>query len=170
MEHPKIRALFDKVQREEIVPHVAPVPGMTPDAYVDLIATRFANPRIVDTTRRVAFDGSSRHPGFVIPSILDGLAAGTPIEGLALVEASWARMCAGTREDGSAIEPNDPNWDRLNTHALKAHAEPRVWLSMKQIYGTLADAPRFADAFDRWLRMIWDKGLERAINSYLEGS
>ena len=106
MAHPLINAVFRKIAECEIAPHVKSVPGIDPFAYIDLIQTHFANPRIVDTTRRVAFDGSSRNPGFVIPSIKDGLNAGTPIVGLALVEAAWARMCAGTRENGSSIAPN----------------------------------------------------------------
>jgi len=75
MAHPAIRAFFGKVEREEIAPTVAPVPGKTPAAYVDLIEARFSNPRIVDTTRRVAFDGSARHTGFVLPILRDQLAA-----------------------------------------------------------------------------------------------
>ena len=103
-----INGLFRKIETEEIVPHVTAVPGMTPSDYVDLVERRFANPEIRDTTRRVAFDGSSRHPGFLHPIIRDALSVGAPIDGLALVEALWARMCAGTREDGSVIAPNDP--------------------------------------------------------------
>ncbi|MEM6727058.1 MAG: mannitol dehydrogenase family protein, partial [Pseudomonadota bacterium] len=60
MAHPLIRAYFRKVALTEICPHVSPVPGMTPEQYVDLIEARFANPAIHDTVRRVAFDGSSR--------------------------------------------------------------------------------------------------------------
>ncbi|KEO55053.1 mannitol dehydrogenase family protein [Thioclava pacifica] len=167
MEHPKIRALYDKVEREEIAPHVAEVPGMTPEAYVDLIARRFSNPAIVDTTRRVAFDGSSRHPGFVLPSVREGLAAGKPVSGLALVEAAWARMCAGTREDGSEITPNDPFWEALTLRAQEAKSDPRRWLEIRQTYGDLADAPRFADAFAHWLEMIWAEGMSAAIDAYL---
>ena len=92
MAHEAVHGLFRKVEMEEIVPHVAAVPGRTPEEYVDLIEGRFANPEIRDTVRRVAFDGSSRHPGFVLPVIRDALKAGTPVEGLALVEALWARM------------------------------------------------------------------------------
>jgi len=124
MAHPLIRGLFHKIETVEIVPHVAAVPGMEPSAYVELISERFANPEIHDTTRRVAFDGSSRHAGFLHPIIRDALSAGTPMEGLALVEALWARMCAGTREDGSVIEPNDPFWDGLSAHAAGAKDDP----------------------------------------------
>ena len=169
MEHPWINRLFTKVAREEIAPLVSAVPDMAPDEYVNLIHKRFSNPKILDTTRRVAFDGSARHPGFVIPSIRDGLAQGTPIEGLALVEAIWARMCEGTREDTSGIEPNDPVWEMLNEKANEARNSPLVWIEMRQIYGDLADDHRFARSFETWLELIWDKGLEVALETYLEG-
>lgn len=164
--HPKIQALFRKVEVEEIVPHVKAVPGMAPEQYVELIKRRFSNPAIVDTVRRVAFDGSSRHTGMVLPSVRDGLASGAPVEGLALVEASWARMCAGTREDGSTIEPNDPFWGDLTATAKAARNNPRAWLEMRNNYGDLADHPPFADAFGKWLTMIWSDGIEAAIDSY----
>ncbi len=166
MAHPKIGALFGKVEREEIVPHVKPVPDMSPEQYVDLIEQRFANPAVVDTVRRVAFDGSSRHTGMVLPSVRDGLAKGTPVEGLALAEAAWARMCSGVRENGTLIAPNDPFWDDLVAAATAARDDPRAWLEMRNNYGDLADQPRFAEAFGKWLTMIWADGIEAAIDAY----
>ena len=167
MEHAAIAAFFHKVEREEIAPHVHPVPGMTATDYVALIGRRFANPAIVDTTRRVAFDGSSRHPGFILPSLRDGLAAGAPIAGLALVEALWARMCAGTREDGSVIAPNDPRWSALQAAAEAARATPRIWLAQGALYGGLAENACFAGAFCDWLALIWAEGAEAAMARYL---
>ncbi|MCK0150763.1 mannitol dehydrogenase family protein [Marivita sp. S6314] len=166
MNHPAIHALFNKVQREEIAPYVKPVPGRTPDSYIDLISRRFANPKIVDTTRRVAFDGSSRHIGFILPSIRDALTAGGSVEGLALVEALWARMCQGDREDGTQIEPNDPHWAALNAAAIDARGTPETWLNQPGLYGTLAQEPVFADAFARWLTMLWTDGCEKTLRRY----
>ena len=168
MAHDLIGRLFTKVALNEIVPHVEAVPGMSPVDYVTLIQSRFANTKIEDTARRVAFDGSSRHPGFILPSILDGLAAGTSIEGLALIEAAWARMCFGTRADGSVINPNDPNWSDLQIKAQEARNNPSAWLNMLQIYGSLRDEPRFANSFSNWLNMIWSEGLEATIHAYLK--
>jgi mannitol 2-dehydrogenase len=167
MDHPLINALFRKVEIEEIAPHIKPVPGMEPADYVDLIATRFGNSKIVDTTRRVAFDGSSRHTGFLLPILREGLADGTSVNGLALVEAIWARMCEGTREDGSTIEPNDPFWDDLRNVAKAAKTDPGAWLAQKNIYGDLAEQPRFADAFEDWLRKIWADGLTATLETYV---
>ncbi len=167
MANPKVAKLFRKVATEEIAPLVKSVPGMPASDYVNLVVDRFSNPRIVDTTRRVAFDGSSRHPGFVIPTIRDGLKEKTPIEGLAFVSAIWARMCAGLRADGSKIEANDPFWNDLNEVAIATKDNPRAWLMQRQYYGDLAEEPRFADAFNLWLSKIWDLGTEAALDAYL---
>ena len=169
MAHPLIHALFRKVATQEIVPHVNAVPDMDGLAYVDLTDRRFSNPEIRDTTRRVAFDGSSRHAGFIVPTIRDALAAGAPVEGLALVEALWARMCAGTRQDGSAIAPNDPFWDELTAAAAAARHAPRTWLEQRRIYGQLAGDDRIAAPFARWLETIWSEGAEAALAAYTHG-
>jgi mannitol 2-dehydrogenase len=77
-------------------------------------------------------------------------------------------MCEGTREDGSAIAPNDPFWDDLNAAARAAKERPRAWLEQSHIYGDLAEAPRFADAFERWLALIWSQGCVAALRAYVE--
>lgn len=167
MADPLVRAFFQKVEQEEITPYVAAVPHMTPLAYADLIAARFSNPAIRDTTRRVAFDGSSRHPGFILPILQDALQAKGSVSGLALVEALWARMCAGTREDGTLIEDNDPNWQQLSATAQASRAQPRVWLAQQKIYGALGADAAFSAAFCHWLDMIWQEGVEAALKHYL---
>jgi mannitol 2-dehydrogenase len=167
MAHPLISQYFDKVEHEEIVPYVSQVPGMTPTQYADLIAQRFSNPEIRDTTRRVAFDGSSRHPEFILPIIRDALNTGGSIEGLALVEAFWARMCAGVREDGTIITNNDPDWQNLSAIARESARRPEDWLEQRHIYDTLSDDPLFAPAFCRWLQLIWSKGSLAALQTYV---
>lgn len=167
MTQPQIAAMFDKIQETEIKPFVCGVPEFTPEAYVELIRSRFSNPRIVDTTRRVAFDGSSRQPGFIIPNIHKGLDAGRDVSGLALVSAIWARYCAGSREDGSMIEANDPFWDDLTVLAARSKSDPKQWLSMRHIYGDLADDARFVKPFTTWLNMIYEKGTVATIDAYL---
>ncbi len=167
MADPQIAGFFRKVQTEEISPHVASVPGTSPAAYLDLITRRFSNPEIHDTTRRVAFDGSSRHPGFILPILREALPAGTPISGLALTEALWARMCYGTREDGSEIDANDPIWSDLVAAAQRAQTEPIAWLAQSQIYGDLAQDMPFATAFSDWLSVIWKTGTRAALSDYL---
>ena len=169
MEHPLIGAFYRKVAEDEIVPHVHPVPDVTPLDYVDLIVDRFSNPDIVDTVRRVAFDGSSRHTGFLLPVLREALETGEDMEGLALSEAIWARMCEGTREDGTTIEPNDPIWDDLTKAAKEARIDPQAWLDQDSLYGDLSSNMLFKESFSRWLNLIWADGTETALNAYLHG-
>ncbi len=169
MNHPLIGAYFRKTALEEIAPQVNAVPGMSPAAYVDLIASRFSNAQIVDTVRRVAFDGASRHTGFILPTLRDALAKGGRIDGLALSQAIWARMCSGTREDGSMIVPNDPKWDTLTATAKAAKLDPQAWLNQTDLYGDLEGNPAFQAQFHNWLTLIYADGLESAIQFYLLG-
>jgi len=166
MAHPDIRELFRRVLTTEVAAHVRATPGCTASEYIDIIDRRFSNPRIRDTTRRVAFDGSARHAGFVLPTVRAALAAGAPVIGLALVEALWARMCFGRREDGSRIAPNDPFWDARTEAARAARDDPKAWLAQERIYGALADAADFADPFAEWHRLIWREGCAAALRAY----
>ncbi len=166
MAHDEIFSLFDAVQREEIAPHVDDVPGMTPEQYVQLISKRFANAKIKDTVRRVAFDGGARHSGFVHPTIRKAIARGSRIEGLALVEALWARMCEGKREDGSVIQPNDPSWTVYQEIAKRAKNTPCVWLDETQAYGDIAQNEAFRAIFTQQLVRIWTHGVKSAIAHY----
>ena len=170
MAHDEIFSLFDTVQRDEIVPHVDDVPGMTPEQYVRLISKRFANPKIKDTVRRVAFDGGARHSGFLHPTIRKAIANGRKFEGLALVEALWSRMCEGTREDRSVIEPNDPSWTFYQEIAKRAKNAPTVWLDETHAYGDIAKDKEFREMFTQQLNHIWRHGVKSAIVNYCANS
>jgi mannitol 2-dehydrogenase len=162
----RIRSFFRKCEEEEILPHVRGVPGYTPLAYLDLVEKRFGNLSMADTTRRFSHDGTSRHAGFILPSVRDGLASGAPVEGLALVSALWCRYCLGAREDGSVIEPNDPIWNDLQQRAAAAVEEPLVWLTRGAVYGNLSQQSRFAGAFVRWRKRIDAEGIGGALGAY----
>ncbi len=169
MADPHINAFFRKVVQEEIIPNVPELAGVSPVEYSALVEQRFLNPKIIDTPRRVSFDGSSRHVVYLHPTLRDGLAQGSRTSGLALAEALWARMCFGSREDGSEIEPNDPQWSDLQVAARQARSRPISWLEQKKIYGDLKDQPRFSDPFEYWLPRVWANGTRRAIEEYLAG-
>jgi len=166
MAHPLISAFLDRVEREEIIPYVPPVPGTDLGAYYDLIRSRFSNPEVADTERRLCLDGSNRQPKFIIPSLRDALAAGGRIEGLALVSALWCRYCAGTTDRGTPIAPNDPNWDVLQPLAQRAKDDPAAWLGMEAIYGETGRDPRFAAAFAAALDSLCTKGTEATLRAY----
>jgi mannitol 2-dehydrogenase len=169
MQHPLIKAFLDKVEFNEILPIVPPVPNTNLRDYCELIIHRFANPKIGDTIRRLALDGSNRQPKFIVPSIRDRLAKGLSVEGLALESALWCRYCFGVTETGKTIEPNDPQWDRLQGLAREAKHSPAAWLGMADIYGDTAASPVFQAAFAKWLGALWRQGTEATLKDYVGG-
>ena len=159
-------AFFRAVQTHEVLPQVDPVPGMSTMDYLAIIEERFANPKIKDTTRRVAFDGSCRHTGFILPIISERIDKNANVNGLALVEALWCRMCVGTREDNSTIEPNDPSWADLTRLAQAASTKPEVWLKNSKLYGEIANTPSFVGSFSEALENLRDLGVRATLANY----
>ncbi len=170
MAHPLVRGFLRKVEREEIIPVVPPVPDTDLGDYYALIERRFANPKIGDTVRRLCLDGSNRQPKFILPSARDRLPAGAEVTGLALVSALWCRYCYGETESGDEIEPNDPNWARLVTAAHLARTDPMAWLAMDDIYGEVGRAPPFRERFAQALQALWADGTQTVLSHYLDGA
>ena len=166
IKHEGIYSFLKKVMKEEIIPHVNPLPDLSPEKYFESILSRFLNPEIKDTTRRVAFDGSSRHSLFLVPSINDSIKNKMPLKGLALVQALWAKMCQGVREDNSMIENNDPIWEILNTYAIEAKKNPLKWLDIKEVYGNLDHDQSFKELFINWFNSLEELGVEKTIIKY----
>lgn len=164
-----VRAFLHKVEHEEIIPHVPPVPGTSLADYYALIERRFSNPEIADTIRRLCLDGSNRQPKFIIPSLRDNLAAGTVPLGLILESALWCRYCAGTTDSGATIAPNDPNWDVLTATARRAKADPNAWLAMADIYGETGRDARVQEVFARCLNALWARGTKAVLTDYVAG-
>ncbi|MBA3447815.1 MAG: mannitol dehydrogenase family protein [Pseudaminobacter sp.] len=168
MEEPLVRGFLARLERAEIIPTVPPVPGVVLEEYYALIERRFSNPKIGDTVRRLCLDGSNRQPKFIIPTIADRLKAGKGIDGLALESALWCRYCFGTTDSGAAIEPNDPNWERLQKTARAAKDDPGAWLAMDDIYGEVGRSPVFAAAFARALKTLWRLGARETLTQLLD--
>ena len=167
MENPLVRGFLERVEREEIIPIVPPVPDTDLGEYYQLIDRRFSNPKIGDTITRLCLDGSNRQPKFILPSAADRIAQGKAVEGLALVSAFWARYCYGTTDSGKTIAPNDPNWTRLTETAKRAKDDPAAWLGMSDIFGGLAEERAYVEAFSHALKTIWAIGAKATLEAYL---
>jgi mannitol 2-dehydrogenase len=167
MENALVRGFLEKVEREEIIPIVPPVPDTDLGEYYQLVERRFSNRKIGDTITRLCLDGSNRQPKFILPSAADRVAQGQSVEGLALVSAFWARYCFGTTDSGKPIEPNDPSWARLTAEAKRAKDDPTAWLAMTDIFGGLAQEPAYVEAFSHALDTIWAIGTKATLAAYL---
>lgn len=168
MEHPLIRAFLAKLEKEEIIPIIPPVPNTDLNEYFDLIERRFLNPKIGDTIPRLAQDGSNRQPKFILPSTADRLEKGDDIVGLSLVSALWCRYFAGTSDSGAQIVFNDASAERLQAAAIKAKDDPMAFLALDDIFGDVAKSDLFQKRFAHALKTVWEKGTAETLELYLQ--
>jgi len=169
MEDNDIRAFLAKLEKEEIIPVIPPVPDTSLDDYFDLIERRFSNPKIADTIPRLAQDGSNRQPKFILPSTADRLSRGEDVVGLSLVSALWCHYLAGTSDSGQAIVFNDPNIDRIHAAAKAAKDDPAAFLELKDIFGEVAGSDLFRRRFAHALKTLQQDGTRATLRLYLDG-
>jgi len=168
MENPLVTGFLEKLEFTEIIPTVPEIPGVSLNGYYEKIVERFSNPEIGDTIPRLCLDGSNRQPKFILPTIAARLAAGKPVDGLALEVALWCRYCAGTDENGNPITIDDIAAERLARHAVAAKTDPSAWLSMHDIFGDLNESKIFANTFGAALKSLWAQGTEATLSEYLK--
>jgi len=82
-------------------------PGADVAAYKRALIERYANPALKHRTWQICMDGSQKLPQRLLGSIRDRLAAGAPIDRLAMGVAGWMRYVAGRDESGREIKVAD---------------------------------------------------------------
>ncbi|NSX54527.1 mannitol dehydrogenase family protein [Parasulfitobacter algicola] len=165
--HPLIRGFLNKLETEEILPNVPPVPNTDLAEYYKKVIERLENPGVADTIPRLCQDGSNRQPKFILPTVRDQLARGGSINGLSLVSALWCRYLQGTDDNGAAIKIDDPSADLLKDHAKRAKTNPQAFLQLKVIFGDLADNAAFSSSFQRNLEALYTQGTEAVLKTYI---
>jgi len=168
MEESLIRAFLAKLEAEEIIPIVPPVPNTSLPEYFKVVERRFSNPKIADTISRLAQDGSNRQPKFILPSTADRLAQKKDVVGLSLVSAFWCRYFAGKTDSGKDIVFNDPMADQLHAAALKAKDDPSAFLVFDDIFGAVSKSDLFRRRFAHAVKALWEKGTRATLQLYLD--
>lgn len=154
---------------DEATPTLLPVPGVDLPAYRATLVERFANPEVRDTLERLCSDSSDRIPKFLLPVVREQLRTGGELHRSALVVAAWARYAEGVDEQGRPIEVVDRRRDDLTAAAPRQGEDPLAFLRDRQLFGDLAEQPRFTAAYTAALHSLHRRGA-RATLADLPGS
>ena len=166
MQNELVSGFMSKLIQQEVIPIVPAVAGMDFNQYFAKACERFSNPKIADTIARLCLDGSNRQPKFILPSIVDRLEQGLPVDGLALEVALWCRYCAGSDDAGNTIEVVDENARRLQEKALLTREQPAAFLDLGDILGPVAVDEVFSVSFTTAIKSLWEKGVAATLREY----
>jgi len=135
---PAFHTLIHDLMTQEVISTLPPNIG-DPKIYRDALLERFANPALKHRTWQIAMDGSQKLPQRLLGTISDRLAAGLPINRLALGVAAWIRYVMGRDEQGGEIEVKDPLAVQLRAIADSAGNDPGKlvdeMLGVREVFG-----------------------------------
>jgi len=168
IDDPLFRRYIQGMMDDEVTPLLQPVPGIDLVEYKSTLIQRFSNPRIRDQVLRICLDGSSKMPKFILPSITEQIARGGDYSRLALCVASWIRFLSGRDEQGNEIPIQDPIAEKLHTAAVSGQADPRPVLSIRQVFGDLADNEVFVKVIEEQLQILYRDGAVKILNEVVQ--
>jgi len=136
---------FDYVT-DDVIPCLSPSP-IDLAAYRDVVLDRFGNPAIRDTNQRVAADGFSKIPGFIAPTVRERLAAGQPIDSVAMLPALFLAFLQRWHHGALPYAYQDQGMDEAVAHATCDAADPVLALcSDAGLWGAIAGDARLVEA------------------------
>ncbi len=135
---PAVRQMAFDYVTQDVVPSLQPS-SLDLLRYRDVVLERFGNPHVRDTNQRVAMDGFSKIPGFVVPTLAERLRRGVAPLATAMLPALFFGFLAHWHRGELAYEYQDGVMDHAAAHALFAAPNPlAAFCADRQLFGPLA--------------------------------
>jgi fructuronate reductase len=167
-----LATLVERQMAEEIMPTLAPPPGVDLGEYCAQLMTRFRNPTLPHRTQQIAMDGSQKIPQRLLNTVRDRLAGGGSIAHLTLAIAGWIRYANGTDEQGRSIVVSDPMAATFADVAAAAAGDPaRIaagFLDLTSVFGAdLRSHAPFRAAVSRHVVALFRDGVTATLAAHL---
>jgi D-arabinitol 4-dehydrogenase len=115
--------------------------------YRDVVLDRFSNPAICDTNQRVAMDGFSKIPGFILPTIADRLSKNKSGAAVMMLPALFLAYLEKWHLGLLPYEYHDQAMAPAAGHAICAANDPVLAFCQEpSLWGSLAGAPELVNA------------------------
>ncbi|MBX3605478.1 MAG: mannitol dehydrogenase family protein [Piscinibacter sp.] len=129
--------------------------------YRDVVLERFGNPHVRDTNQRVAMDGFSKIPGFIVPTLRECLERGAPMDSTALLPALFFVYLGRWHRGELAYAYQDGVMSPDAAHAFFTAADPlAAFCRDPLLWGPLAGHAALEAAI---------RAGERRVQQFLEG-
>ncbi len=142
----EVRELAFDYITDDVIPCLTPSP-LDLRAYRDVVLERFGNPFIADTNARVAADGFSKMPGFIVPTLTQLLERDRSLASTAMLPALFYLFLMRWHRGELPFAYHDGVMDIAAVHAMLESADPLGWFcTERQLWGTLATNPKLEAA------------------------
>ena len=147
---PEIRRMAYAYVTDDVIPSLDSPTRPSPidlARYRDVVLERFGNPWVRDTNQRVAMDGWSKIPGFVVPTLRECLARGAPIASTAMLPALFFAVLSRWHRGALPYDYQDGVMEPARAHALFDAPDPLAAYGAEPLlFGALAGDPHLLAA------------------------
>ncbi|MGB7196444.1 MAG: D-arabinitol 4-dehydrogenase [Collimonas pratensis] len=135
---PDIRKMAFDYVTQDVIPCLTPSP-LSLENYRDTVLERFSNPDIQDSNQRVAADGFSKIPGFIVPTLQECIARGVVPHATLVLPALFFLFLQRWAKGELPYAYQDGVFDAAATRTMLAGADPlRAYCADTALWGTLA--------------------------------
>jgi len=153
----RLAGFVGQMMRQDITPSLRQTRGLDFEAYTAAILQRFRNPALTHKLYQIASDGSQKLPYRILAPVADALAAGRPVERLAVPIAAWMRFVEREAKAGRTLaDPLSPTLVKIGNACVgDARADLPGFLGLTDIFTrAIAGDQRFvaalSAAYDRF--------------------
>ena len=116
-------------------------------AYRDVVLERFGNPAIQDSNQRVAMDGYSKIPGFIVPTVRERLRVKASLAGVSMLPALFLAFLQRWHRNELPYAYHDQAMDPAAAHAICEANDPvDTFCRDTVLWGPLAGDPHLLGA------------------------
>ena len=146
MADPALAGFVERLMRQDLAAGLTTPPKLELNAYIDAVLARFRNPALRHRLAQIAADGSQKLPLRLLGAICDTLAAGRPVERLAVPVAAWIGFVVRQARAGETLA--DPLAETLSALGRAAGDDPAAsFLALEAVFPpALAGETRFRAA------------------------
>ncbi|MCW7537893.1 mannitol dehydrogenase family protein [Aquabacterium sp. A7-Y] len=158
-----VRRMAFEYVTEDVIPalHPSPIPLAL---YRDTVLERFSNPYLLDTNQRVAMDGYSKLPGFIVPTLQDRLRSGHSFAKTARLPALFFAVLQLWHKGELPYEYQDQAMDPGSVRAIFEAPDPlAAFVRDPVLWGSLRGSEvleqALRSAYDEVGRLVLEEGL-----------
>lgn len=160
----QISKVFDQYLKQEVIPSLDSIEGISFTRYSQSVKSRFGNDLIKDDTDRIISFSSAKLPKFILPVMEDGLKTERTTNISALIVAAWYIYLKKLVNTGRTQEITDAlknKWIELFSQSRDNSIED--FLQMKEVFGNLGRRKEVVENVKRLTSIIELSGMSKAI-------
>jgi len=141
------------------------IPGMDMDKYKEALLHRFSNEAIADQLERLCFDGGSKIPGFLLPTLKASLEVKGTCHRLAFLLACYNHYIHHTTDDqGSTYELREPSAMAL-LEPIIASSSPLTLIENADLVGDASSYPQFVKDYLLCCEHVQKEGARKTLEN-----